>query len=29
MKPTPKEEQRALRFLQRNQLTPEQIAGFS
>ena len=29
MKPTAKEEQRALRFLQRNQLTPEQIAGFS
>ena len=29
MKPTAKEEQRALRFLQQSQLTPEQIAGFS
>ncbi len=29
MKPTAKEEQRALRFLRRNRLTPEQIAGFS
>lgn len=29
MKPTDKEEQRALRFLQRNRLSPEQIAGFS
>lgn len=29
MKPTAKEEQRALHFLHRNHLTPEQIAGFS
>lgn len=29
MKPTAKEEQRALRFLQKHRLTPEQIAGFS
>ena len=29
MKPTAKEEQHALSFLQQSQLTPEQIAGLS